>query len=66
MYTLGNAIHVNMNHLSKKAKNNILKKNLCFEIATVIISNPNQNFFSFMSTRRKYAYFESFAENESF
>ena len=33
----------------------MLKKNLCFEMRTVTKSDAERDFFSFMSTRRKYA-----------
>ena len=41
--------HVDMIYLAKQAKQ------LCFEMRTVTKSNPERDFFSFMSKRRKYA-----------
>ena len=46
--------HEDMNHLAKQAKRDAEKK-LCFEMRTVTTSNPERDFFSFMSKRRKYA-----------
>ena len=43
-----------MNYLAKQAKRDVEKK-LYFEMRTVTKSNPERNFFSFMSKRRKYA-----------
>ena len=43
-----------MIHLAKQAKCDVVKK-LCFEIRTVTKSNPERDFFSFMSKRRKYS-----------
>ena len=40
--------------LAKHAKRDFEKKKLCFEMRTVTKSNPEQDFFSFMSKRRKY------------
>ena len=46
--------HVDVIYLAKQAKRDVEKK-LCFEMRTVTKSNPEQDFFSFMSKRRKYA-----------
>ena len=46
--------HEDMNYLAKQAKRDVEKK-LCFEMRTVTKSNPERDFFSFMSKRRKYA-----------
>ena len=46
--------HVDMIYLAKQAKCDVEKK-LCFEMKTVTKSNQEQDFFSFMSKRRKYA-----------
>ena len=46
--------HVDMIYLAKQAKLDVEKK-LCFEMRTVTKSNTEQDFFSFMSKRRKYA-----------
>ena len=43
-----------MVYLAKQAKRHVEKK-LCFEMRTVTESNPERDFFSFMSKRRKYA-----------
>ena len=43
-----------MIYLAKQAKRNVEKK-LCFDMRTVIKSNQERDFFSFMSKRRKYA-----------
>ena len=42
-----------MIYLAKQAKRDIEKK-LCYEMRTVTKSNPERDFFSFMSKRRKY------------
>ena len=47
--------HEDMIDLAKQAKRDVEKK-LCFEMRTVTNSNPERDFFSFMSKRRKYAY----------
>ena len=46
--------HVDTNYLAKQAKRDVEKK-LCFEKRTVTKSNPEWDFFSFMSKRRKNA-----------
>ena len=46
--------HVDMIYLAKQAKRDVEKK-LCFEMRTVTKSNPERDFFSLMSKRRKYA-----------
>ena len=46
--------HVDMMYLAKQAKRDVEKK-LCFETKTITKSNPEREFFSFMSKRRKYA-----------
>ena len=46
--------HVDMIYLAKEAKRDVEKK-LCFEMRTVSKSNPERDFFSFMSKPRKYA-----------
>ena len=46
--------HVDMIFLAIQAKCDVEKK-LCFEMKTVTKSNPERDFFSFMSKRRKYA-----------
>ena len=44
--------HVDMIYLAKQAKRDVEKK-LCFEMRTVTKSNPERDFFSFISKRRK-------------
>ena len=57
--------HVDMIYLPKQAKRDDEKK-LCFEIRIVTKSNPERDFFSFMSKRRKYADVEPvLAQNKS-
>ena len=46
--------YVDMIYLAKEAKRDVEKK-LCFEMRTVSKSNPERDFFSFMSKPRKYA-----------
>ena len=46
--------HVDMIYFAKQAKRDVEKK-ICFEMRTVTKSNPERDFFSFMSKRRKYA-----------
>ena len=46
--------HVDMIYHGKQAKLDVEKK-LCFEMRTVTKSNTEQDLFSFMSKRRKYA-----------
>ena len=46
--------HVDVIYLGKQAKRDVEKK-LCFEMRTVTKSNTEQDFFSFMSKRRKNA-----------
>ena len=45
---------VDMIYLAKQAKRDVEKK-LCFEMRTVTKSNPERDFFSFMSKPRKHA-----------
>ena len=45
---------VDVIYLAKQAKRDVEKK-LCFEVRTVTKSNPERDFFSFMSKRGKYA-----------
>ena len=46
--------HVDMIYLTKQAKCDVEKK-ICLEMRTVTKSNPEWDFFSFMSKQRKYA-----------
>ena len=46
--------HVDMIYLAKQAKRNV-EKNFAKEMRTVAKSNPERDFFNFMSKRRKYA-----------
>ena len=45
--------HVDMINLAKQAKLGV--KKLCLSMRTVTKSNPERDFFSFMSKQRKYA-----------
>ena len=45
--------HVDMIYLAKQAKRDVEK--ICFEMRTVTKSNPERDFISLMSKRRKYA-----------
>ena len=50
---------------AKQTKRYVEKK-LCFEMRTVTRSNPERDFFTFMSKRRKYAdYLPVLAQNKS-
>ena len=59
--------HVDMIYLAKQAKRNV-EKNFAKEMRTVAKSNPERDFFNFMSKRRKYAavFYSLSSEQEHF